>query len=99
MYGRICGPGVESYPPRGALALRTPGWGFHTKRWCRSWEPLFSSPVCWGYRYMQGCLIRVWDLILPGWRWFHEVKIGVFTECGVVSTRRTTVVVVDLLEL
>ena len=30
MYGRIYDPGMGSYPPRVSLALRTPGWGFHT---------------------------------------------------------------------
>ena len=32
MYGRISDLGMETYPPRVALALRTPGWGFHTLR-------------------------------------------------------------------
>ena len=30
MYGRIHDPGMGPYPPRMAIALRTPGWGFHT---------------------------------------------------------------------
>ena len=29
MYGRISDSGMSPYPPRVALALRTPGWGFH----------------------------------------------------------------------
>ena len=32
MYGRISDWGMEPYPHRVALALRTPGWGFHTVR-------------------------------------------------------------------
>ena len=32
MHGRISDPGRGLYPPRLALALRTPGWGFHTVR-------------------------------------------------------------------
>ena len=30
MYGMISDPRIGYYPPRVALALRTPGWGFHT---------------------------------------------------------------------
>ena len=32
MYGRVFDPGIGTYLPRVALALRTPGWGFHTVR-------------------------------------------------------------------
>ena len=30
LYGRISDPGMGRYPHRMVLALRTPGWGFHT---------------------------------------------------------------------
>ena len=30
MYGRTHDSGMGSYPPRVALAVQTPGWGFHT---------------------------------------------------------------------
>ena len=30
LYGRISDPGMGSYPPWMAMALRTPGWGVHT---------------------------------------------------------------------
>ena len=39
---------------------------------------------------MKGFLIRVWDLILPGWRWLYEPQVGVSTPRGTVSTRGTT---------
>ena len=32
MEGFISDPGLGPYPPRMALALRTPGWGLHTVR-------------------------------------------------------------------
>ena len=32
LYGRISDPGMGSYPPWMAMALRTPGWSFHTGR-------------------------------------------------------------------
>ena len=31
IYGRISDPGTGRYPPRVALALRTPGWGFRRR--------------------------------------------------------------------
>ena len=32
MFGRIYDPGMAPYPPRVALALQAPGWGFHAVR-------------------------------------------------------------------
>ena len=48
---------------------------------------------------MEGFLTRGRELILPGWRWLCEPRVGVFTPCVAVSTRGTTVFVLGLLEL
>ena len=82
MHGRISDPEMTTYPPQVALALRTPGWdlaryqwgwGFHTvrggiDRGVDHFRPQFVGL----YIYMEGFPIRRWDLILLGWRWFHE---------------------------
>ena len=43
--------------------------------------------------------IRGWDVILPGWRWLYEPRVGVSTPCGAVSTRGYNVFTPGLLEL
>ena len=80
MYGRISDPGMETYPPRGALALCTIpnqsaigqwGWGFHTVR--GGFDPgdhRFSPQSCRCCRRVEGSLIRGWDPAVPGWRCF-----------------------------
>ena len=84
MYGRISEPVTGTYPPppyppRVALALRTPGWGFHTVQ--GSTGPggaPFSPPVCWSCTCMEGFLIQGWGVILPGGRWLYEPQVGVY---------------------
>ena len=44
-------------------------------------------------------MIRGWDLILTGWRWLHELQVGVSTPSGAVSVRGVIVFVPGLLEL
>ena len=71
IYGNISDPGMRHYPPRVALALRTPGWGFHTVRsgvdsGDRRFRPRFVRVV---YTCIEIFFMRVWDHILPGWCW------------------------------
>ena len=72
IYERISHPGMEPYPARVALAPRIPGWGFHNVRsgidpGDQPFRPRYGKCRC-----MEGFLIRVWHLILPGWRWHYE---------------------------
>ena len=71
----------------------------------------FSSPACWSCRFMEGFIMRGWEIIPPGVRWLYVRSpviqrsasgtanhrsaggTGVFTPCGVVSTRGITVFV------
>ena len=55
---------------------------------------------------MEGFTIRVWDFILPWWRWLYEPQIvvqhsargvGVFTPCR-AATRGTAVFIPGVLE-
>ena len=65
---------MGSYPPRVALAPRTPGWVFHAVRGgidpgdCR-FRPRFVRVVD-----MEGFLMRGWDHILPGWHWLDDLR-------------------------
>ena len=68
----------------------------------------FSSPGCWSCRYMEGFILRGWELILPGVRWLcvrspanqrSAGGTGVSTPCGAVSTRGITIFVPGLSEL
>ena len=52
---------------------------------------VFSSPGCWSCRYIEGFLLRGWELILPGVRWLYVRSpanlrwasgTGVSTSCG-----------------
>ena len=78
-FGRISDPGMGLYPLRVTLALRAPGWGSHTVRdGIDAGGPPSSSPVRRSCRYIEGLLIRVWDLIVPGWRWVYKRRTRVY---------------------
>ena len=67
-YIRISDPGMGPYPPRVALAPRTPSWGFHIVR--GGIEP-GSHRLCprllLDMYIMEGFLMRGWDLLRPMW--------------------------------
>ena len=75
------------------------GWGFHTVRAGKIRRATVFVPGCWSCTCMEGCVIRGWGLIIPGWRWLHDPQVWVSTPFGEVSTRGTTVFVPGLLEL
>ena len=100
MHGRIYYPGMGSYPPRVALALRTPSGGFHTVGAVSTWgTTVFVPGLLERCRCMEGVLVWEWGLFLPGWRWLYEFQVGVSTPWESVSTRGTTVFVPGLLDL
>ena len=53
IYGNISDPGMRHYPPRVALALRTPGWGFHTVRSGVDPGELRLRPQVFGVLYVR----------------------------------------------
>ena len=78
--------GSMSYEPQ-PISNHPVGLGFpHPAGRYRPGESPFTSPSCWSCRYMDGFLIRGWELILPGCggtsalargatlaaRWLHE---------------------------
>ena len=107
MYVRILDPRMGPYPPRVVLAPRipanhqsaigvvvsTPCGAVSTRR-----TTVFVPGVLKSCRSMERFLIRGWNLILPGWRWLHSLRIpanigvpgvGVSTPCASVSNRGT----------
>ena len=81
MYGRIYNPEMGTYPPRGALAIsydpqpigdRPVGLGFphRSGRFPTGGSP-FLSPGYRSFTCMEGFIIRRWEPVLPGVRWFY----------------------------
>ena len=74
MYGRIFDPDMTTYPPQVALALRTPGWdlaasGVGVSTPCGAVSTRESTIFVSGVLdcvYMEGFMMRGWNLILPG---------------------------------
>ena len=76
MYGRIYYPGVTSYPPRVALGRRTPGWGLASSQWGWGFHTVrggidpgvhhFRPRFVGLYVYVEGFMMRGWNLVLPG---------------------------------
>ena len=88
------------YPPRGVLALRTPDWvsiPFEavSTRGMTVFFPVFLLDC----RDMEWFLSWRWSLVLPGWRWLYQPRVGVSKSCGTISTWGTTVFVPGLLKL
>ena len=85
MYARTSDPGMGPYPSQVALALRTPGWGFHTVRGVvdprdQRFRPRVVGVVMYGNIYdprMISYPPRVaLALRTPGWG-FHTVGGGI----------------------
>ena len=92
MHGRIHEVEIRPHPPRVALAVQTPVWGFpHCAGRYRPAGPPFLSLVCSSWRCMEAFLRQIWDLTLPGWRWLCAPQYEVATPCGTVSTSGNTV--------
>ena len=71
MYEMISDPGMRHYPSLVALALRTPGWGFHTVRTGNDQgDHRFRPRVVGSCKCTGGFLIRERGHTLPEWRWF-----------------------------
>ena len=85
MFGKSSDLGMISYPPRVALALRTPGW-VSTPRGAVSTRgtTVFVSGLLELELYGRISDPRI---ILPEWRWLYRPQVGVSTPCWVVSTR------------
>ena len=62
--------------------------GYRTGR-----DTVFAPQLVGSCRFMEGFLIRAWELILRGWRWLYEPRVEVSTSCVAVSTRGATVFV------
>ena len=97
IYEMISDPEVGPCPPRVALALRIPGWGFHTVRGGidpgdHRFRPRFAGaadvrkdPRMQSYPPRMPLTLRN--------------QVGVSTPCGAISTRGTNVFVPSWLEL
>ena len=85
MYGMISDPRIGYYPPRVALALRTPGWGFHTMRGGidqgeHRFRPRLVGVVVYGNIYDPGTgyyPLRVAKVLRSPGCGFHTVRGGI----------------------
>ena len=91
---------MVSYPSPGGTGIMKCRMAFpHGGRRYRLRRPSFSSPGGRSCRYIDGVMMRGWDLILTGCCWLYEPQFVVSRMSGAVSTRRSTVLVLRLSEL